>query len=58
MLSTQGVNTMHNIYNIISDIDILNNETKRMNCPECGGYKTFTISNKTVVELLQGFLQY
>ena len=36
---------MHNIYNIISDIDILNNETKRMNCPECGGYKTFTISN-------------
>jgi len=36
---------MHNIYNIISDIDILNNETKRMNCPECGGYKTFTVSN-------------
>ena len=36
---------MNNIYNIISDIDILNNETKRMNCPECGGYKTFTISN-------------
>jgi len=36
---------MHNIYNILSDIDILNDETKRMNCPNCGGYKTFTVSN-------------
>ena len=36
---------MHNIYNILSDIDILNDETKRMNCPSCGGYKTFTVSN-------------
>ena len=36
---------MHNIYNILSDIDILNDETKRMNCPNCNGYKTFTITN-------------
>mgnify|MGYP005732334975 FL=1 len=36
---------MHNIYNILSDIDILNDETKRMNCPNCGGYKTFTVTN-------------
>ena len=36
---------MTNIYNIINDTDILNGETKRMNCPECGGFKTFTITN-------------
>ena len=36
---------MYNIYNTISDIDISNGETKRMNCPECGGYKTFTVTN-------------
>ena len=33
------------MYNIINDIDLLNGETKRMNCPECGGFKTFTITN-------------
>tara|TARA_E500000318_G_scaffold61686_1_gene57238 strand:+ start:351 stop:1121 length:771 start_codon:yes stop_codon:yes gene_type:complete len=36
---------MYNIYNTISDIDISNGETKRMNCPNCGGYKTFTVTN-------------
>ena len=36
---------MYNIYNIIDDINIDNGETKRMNCPECGGYKTFTATN-------------
>jgi len=36
---------MHSIYNILSDIDISNGETKRMNCPECGGFKTFTATN-------------
>ena len=36
---------MNNINNIISDIDIPNGHTKRMNCPECGGIKTFTITN-------------
>ena len=34
-----------NISNIINDISLSNGETKRMNCPECGGYKTFTITN-------------
>ena len=36
---------MHSLYNTINDIDILNGETKRMNCPACGGFKTFTITN-------------
>src|SRR5210317_2668359 len=36
---------MNNIYNIISDIDVPNGQTKRMNCPECGGLKTFTVTN-------------
>jgi hypothetical protein len=36
---------MNNIYNIISDIDVPNGQTKRMDCPNCGGYKTFTITN-------------
>ena len=34
-----------NIYNIINDIDIDSGQTKRINCPNCGGYKTFTITN-------------
>ncbi len=33
------------IYNIISDIDVPNGHTKRMNCPNCGGLKTFTVTN-------------
>ena len=36
---------MNNINNIISDMDIPNGHTKRMNCPECGGIKTFTVTN-------------
>ena len=36
---------MNNIYNTISDMDIPNGSTKRMNCPNCGGYKTFTVTN-------------
>ena len=36
---------MNNIYNTISDMDIPNGTTKRMNCPNCGGYKTFTVTN-------------
>lgn len=34
-----------NIHNIIDDISLSNGDTKRMNCPECGGYKTFTVTN-------------
>jgi|TARA_R100001591_G_scaffold27993_5_gene38789 hypothetical protein len=33
------------IYNIISDLDIQNGNTKRMDCPNCGGVKTFTVTN-------------
>jgi len=34
-----------NINNIIEDIQLSVGETKRMNCPNCNGYKTFTITN-------------
>ena len=34
-----------NIHNIINDISLTNCDTKRMDCPECGGRKTFTITN-------------
>ena len=36
---------MDNIYNIVSELDVRNGETKRMNCPACNGYKTFTVTN-------------
>jgi len=36
---------MIDIYKHINDIDISMGETKRMNCPVCNGYKTFTITN-------------
>ena len=36
---------MNNVYNIINDIDIPNGQTRRMDCPNCGGYKTFTVTN-------------
>jgi len=36
---------MNNIYNIVSDMDIPNGNTKRMDCPNCGGIKTFTVTN-------------
>jgi hypothetical protein len=34
-----------NIYNIVSDLDIPNGHTHRMNCPSCNGTKTFTVTN-------------
>ena len=34
-----------NVSNYINDISLSNGETKRTNCPECGGYKTFTVTN-------------
>jgi len=34
-----------NINNIINDLSLVNGETKRMSCPACNGYKTFTITN-------------
>ena len=36
---------MLNIYNTISDMDIGIGVTKRMNCPNCNGYNTLTITN-------------
>ncbi len=36
---------MNNIYNTINDLDIPNGSTKRMNCPNCNGHKTFTVTN-------------
>ena len=36
---------MNSIYNIVSDLSLSNGETKRMNCPVCKGYKTFTATN-------------
>ena len=34
-----------NINNIINDLSLVNGETKRMNCPSCNRYKTFTVTN-------------
>jgi len=34
-----------NIYNIVSELDIPNGHTHRMNCPSCNGTKTFTVTN-------------
>ena len=36
---------IYNIYDVVNDINIKMGETKRMDCPTCGGYKTFTITN-------------
>ena len=36
---------MNNIYNTVSELDLRNGETKRINCPSCKGYKTFTVTN-------------
>ena len=34
-----------NINKILNDITLINGDTKRMDCPECNGKKTFTITN-------------
>ena len=34
-----------NIYNYVKDLDIGIGESKRLNCPSCNGYKTFTATN-------------
>jgi len=33
------------IHKIVNGLELSNGETKRMNCPECGGIKTFTVTN-------------
>lgn len=35
-----------NLQEFISDLDIRDDETQRVSCPLCGGYKTFTVSRK------------
>ena len=34
-----------NIYNYVSDLQLSVGESKRMNCPNCNGYKTFSATN-------------
>ena len=34
-----------NIKEYVNDLSLSNGETKRTNCPSCGGYKTFTVTN-------------
>ena len=34
-----------NINKILNDITLINGDTKRMDCPECNGKRTFTITN-------------
>ena len=36
---------MNNIKEYINNLDISNGETRRLNCPSCNGYKTFTVTN-------------
>jgi hypothetical protein len=36
---------INDIYIIVRDLDLCDGETKRMNCPNCNGYKTFTATN-------------
>jgi len=36
---------MYNIITYINDLQLSVGESKRTNCPECGGYKTFTVTN-------------
>jgi hypothetical protein len=34
-----------NIYNYVSDLQLSVGESKRLNCPNCNGYKTFSATN-------------
>ena len=34
-----------NIKEYVNDLSLANGESKRLNCPSCGGYKTFTVTN-------------
>ena len=36
---------MNNVYNIISELQLSVGESRRLNCPVCNGYKTFTVTN-------------
>ena len=34
-----------NIYNYVNDLQLSVGESKRLTCPSCNGYKTFTATN-------------
>jgi hypothetical protein len=36
---------INDIYSLVLGLDLRNGETKRMDCPNCNGYKTFTATN-------------
>ncbi len=36
---------MINIYNYVKQLNVDNGETKRLNCPMCNSYKTFSVTN-------------
>ena len=36
---------INDIYSLVLQLDLRNGETKRTNCPNCNGYKTFTATN-------------
>ena len=36
---------INDIYSLVLGLDLRNGETKRMDCPNCKGYKTFTATN-------------
>tara|TARA_R100000541_G_scaffold26688_1_gene36058 strand:+ start:194 stop:967 length:774 start_codon:yes stop_codon:yes gene_type:complete len=36
---------MYNVNEIVKQLDVANGMTKRINCPICKGYKTFTVTN-------------
>jgi hypothetical protein len=47
------------IQDLLNDVILKDGETLRLNCPSCGGYKTFTITKLSGVyslELLQGIV--
>jgi len=35
-----------NVFKYVNDIQLDVGQTKRMNCPNCNGYKTFTVTNE------------
>ena len=41
----QGSDTYMSIYTYINDLHLSVGESKRLNCPQCNGYKTFSVTN-------------
>ena len=40
-----NIYNMINIYTYVKQLDVENGETKRLNCPLCNSYKTFSVTN-------------